>query len=113
MASARGMYTTPARLGATHVALCIGNSKYTSSPLKNAANDAQDVAALCSQLGFATELVQEATNDQMLAAVEAFVSKLSKGGVSLFFYAGASAVALCGCHLQVSALTYPYVRLLC
>ena len=96
---ARGMYTTPARLGATHVALCIGNSKYASSPLKNAANDAQDVAALCTQLGFATELVLNASNAQMLDAVEAFVSKLSKGGVSLFFYAGASAFALCGCQL--------------
>ena len=36
----RGMYTKPAPLGATHVALCIGNSKYANSPLKNARNDA-------------------------------------------------------------------------
>jgi uncharacterized caspase-like protein len=86
--ASRGMYTKPARLGASHVALCIGNSKYASSPLQNAANDAQDMAALCTNLGFATELLLEASNDKMLEAVEAFVSKLSKGGVSLFFYAG-------------------------
>jgi uncharacterized caspase-like protein len=91
----RGMYTKYAPLGATHVALCIGNSRYASSPLQNAANDAQDMAALCTKLGFATELVQEASNDKMLEAVEAFVSKLSKGGVSLFFYAGAPQVTAC------------------
>ena len=55
MPSNRGMYTEPAPLGATHVALCIGNSKYASSPLQNAVNDAQDMAALCTNLGFATE----------------------------------------------------------
>ena len=86
--STRGMYTTPARLGATHVALCIGNCKYEGSPLKNAANDAQDVAALCTKLGFATELVLDATLKDMLAAVRAFEGKLPRGGVGLFFYAG-------------------------
>jgi Caspase domain len=88
MASSRGMYTKPARLGATHVALCIGNSKYASSPLQNAANDAQDMAALCTNLGFATELVLDATLDEMLDTVAAFSGKLSRGGISLFFYAG-------------------------
>ena len=84
----RAMYTKPAPLGASHVALCIGNSKYANSPLKNAGNDAQDVAALCTKLGFATELVLDATLDEMLDAVTAFSGKLSRGGVSLFFYAG-------------------------
>ena len=85
----RGMYTKPAPLGSTHVALCIGNSKYASSPLRNAGNDAQDMAALCTSLGFATELVVDASLEDMLAAVRAFSSKLTRGGVSLFFYAGA------------------------
>lgn len=62
------MYTKPAPLGATHVALCIGNSKYASSPLKNAGNDAQDMAALCTKLGFATELVVDASLEDMLSA---------------------------------------------
>ena len=39
----------------THAALCIGNSAYVSSPLANAAHDAEDVAALCRTLGFSTE----------------------------------------------------------
>jgi Caspase domain len=86
------MYTKPAPLGATHVALCIGNSKYASSPLRNAGNDAQDMAALCTKLGFATELVVDASLEDMLSAVTAFSGKLSRGGVSLFFYAGASSI---------------------
>ena len=53
--ASKGMYTKPAPLGATHAALCIGNSKYVSSRLNNAAKDAADVAALCTNLGFATE----------------------------------------------------------
>ena len=85
------MVSSGVKQRATHVALCIGNSKYTSSPLQNAANDAQDVAALCRKLGFATELVTEASLEVMLGAVEAFVGKLSPGGVRLFFFAGASA----------------------
>ena len=92
----RGMYTKPAPLGATHVALCIGNSKYANSPLKNARNDAQDMAELCTKLGFATELVLDAALNDMLAAVKAFGDKLSPGGVSLFFYAGAPGT----CHQQ-------------
>ena len=83
------MYTTPARLGATHVALCIGSSKYVSSPLKNAATDAADVAALCTELGFATELVQDASRRDVVLAVDAFVRKLARGGVSLFYFSGA------------------------
>ena len=85
-------FSAPAALP-SHVALCIGNSKYASSPLKNAAHDAEDVAALCRKLGFATELVLEASLDDMLSAVDAFVKKLTRGGVSFFFYAGAQSRA--------------------
>ena len=81
-------FSAPAALP-SHVALCIGNSKYASSPLANAAHDAEDVAALCRKLGFSTELLLEASLEDMLGAVEAFQSRLTRGGVSLFFFAGA------------------------
>ena len=84
--------------GVSHgVALCIGNSKYASSPLRNAANDAEDVAEKLRALGFATELLLEASLAQMLDAVEAFVVRLQRGGVSVFFYAGAPS-AMRGCR---------------
>ena len=107
MAPSRGMYTTPARLGATHVALCIGNCKYEGSPLKNAANDAQDVAALCTKLGFATELVLDATLNDMLTAVRAFEGKLPRGGVGLFFYAGAWETARAAVGLPPTHRLFP------
>ena len=81
-------FSAPAALP-NHVALCIGNSKYASSPLQNATHDAEDVAALCRKLGFSTEVVLEASMEQMLGAVEVFVTRLTKGGVALFFFAGA------------------------
>ena len=89
--AARGMkvtFSAPAALP-SHVALCIGNSKYASSPLANAAHDAEDVAALCRKLGFSTELLLEASLEEMLGAVEAFQARLTRGGVALFFFAGA------------------------
>jgi uncharacterized caspase-like protein len=90
-ATTRGVkvtFSAPAALP-SHVALCIGNSAYASSPLKNAAHDAEDMAALCRSLGFSTELLLDASLDDMLTAVAAFVKNLSRGGVSLFFFAGA------------------------
>jgi Caspase domain len=105
MPLSKGMYTKPAPLGGTHVALCIGNSKYVSSPLNNTTKDAKDLAALCEKLGFATELVLDASRNDMIDAVEAFVRKLSRGGVSLLFFSGAwwgGCPSLPSNHLTVS-----------
>ena len=92
MGEPRGMtVSAPAPALPCNVALCIGNSKYASSPLANAAHDAEDVAELCRSLGFDTTLLLEASLDDMLSALAAFVKKLRRGGVSLIFYAGAHA----------------------
>lgn len=88
--SARFPFSAPAALPG-HVALCVGVSRYASAPLASAARDAEDVAALCRKRGFATKCLLEASLDDMLAATDAFVKKLSPGGVSLFFFAGACA----------------------
>ncbi len=70
------------------VALVIGNSGYPNRPLVNPANDARDVGARLSQLGFDTETVLDAGRKQMAAAVERFVNKLGSGDVALFYYSG-------------------------
>lgn len=70
------------------VALVIGNSSYSSSPLKNPANDARVMAASLRRLGFE---VDEKTNlgyFEMNKSVENFGKKLQSGGVGLFYYAG-------------------------
>jgi hypothetical protein len=105
--------TTPAP-GATHVALCIGNSKYASPyhPLKNAGNDAQDMAALCTKLGFATELVLDASKSDMILAVEAFAQKCKGADTSLFFFSGVLQVPLLTLStiLPAHSLDAPFAR---
>jgi Caspase domain len=106
MMAFKGMYTKPAPLGGTHVALCIGNSKYASSPLNNTDKDAKDVAALCEKMGFATELVLDGSRRDMVRAVEVFARKLTKGGVSLLYFSGTYTYLGHGLGWQPPILTF-------
>ena len=69
-------------------ALVIGNSAYSTSPLRNPANDAQDISAALAELGFSVTSLIDANLRQMEDAVRAFGKELLKGGVGLFYYAG-------------------------
>jgi uncharacterized caspase-like protein len=69
-------------------ALIIGNSAYSSGPLKNPVNDAADMSALLKKLGFTVTLKKNAGLQEMDEAIEAFGNRLKKGGVGLFYYAG-------------------------
>lgn len=70
------------------VALVIGNSAYKDAPLKNAANDASDMAQALRELGFKVNLKTNAGQRQMKDAIRDFGQQLTKGGVGLFYYAG-------------------------
>lgn len=70
------------------VALVIGNGLYKESPLKNAVNDARDMASALRRLGFEVSLLTDAGLQQMDAAVREFGFKLRLGGAGLFYYAG-------------------------
>jgi hypothetical protein len=70
------------------IALVIGNSTYTSGPLKNPVNDATDLAANLRKLGFVVTLKKNANHQEMEEAIQEFGEQLKKGGVGLFFYAG-------------------------
>ncbi len=70
------------------IALIIGNSAYSSGPLKNPVNDATDMAAILKKLGFSVTLKKNASLQEMDEAVEAFGNSLKRGGVGLFYYAG-------------------------
>jgi len=76
------------RDGRKRVALVIGNSSYTSSPLKNPANDARAMAATLRRLGFEVDERINLGYFEMNKAVEGFGKKLRSGGVGLFYYAG-------------------------
>ena len=69
-------------------ALVIGNSAYSSGPLKNPANDAADMAAMLKNLGFSVTLNENCSLQEMDEAIEAFGNRLKRGGVGLFYYAG-------------------------
>ena len=69
-------------------ALVIGNGGYSSSPLKNAVNDASDIATNLQRLGFSVTLKKNVSHQEMEDAILEFGEQLKKGGVGLFFYAG-------------------------
>jgi hypothetical protein len=69
-------------------ALVIGNSAYSSGPLKNPVNDATDIAAALQKLGFKVILKKNANLETMEEAIEDFGNRLKRGGVGLFYYAG-------------------------
>lgn len=70
------------------IALVIGNSGYTYSPLKNPSNDAQDIAQVLHSLNFQVTLKINANREQMETAISKFGTELKAGGVGLFYYAG-------------------------
>jgi len=72
-------------------ALVIGNSQYDSlGALKNPVNDATDMAAALTRLGFDVELLTDAELSDMESAVVRLKNRLSTSAAAtgLFFYAG-------------------------
>lgn len=69
-------------------ALIIGNGSYKNGPLKNAVNDALDIAAALSGKGFKVILKQNASKMEMRNAVREFGAEINQGGVGLFYYSG-------------------------
>lgn len=69
-------------------ALVIGNSTYSTGPLKNPVNDAGDMAKALQRAGFTVTLKRNAKLQEMIEAIEDFGNSLKRGGVGLFYYAG-------------------------
>jgi uncharacterized caspase-like protein len=69
-------------------ALVIGNGEYKNGPLKNAVNDALDMAATLSEKGFTVILKQNASRSDMRDAIREFSNEINQGGVGLFYYSG-------------------------
>ncbi len=71
------------------LALVIGNSAYTMSPLKNPVNDAKLMAKQLNELGFEVMSYTDLSQNEMKMRIREFGNKLSKQkGVGLFYYAG-------------------------
>lgn len=71
------------------IALVIGNSTYQNTPaLANPGNDAQDLAAALTKVGFNVDFQRNLTKQGMEAAIARF-SRLAQGAdAALFYYAG-------------------------
>ena len=71
------------------VALIIGNGNYKfASKLPNAMNDADDIEARLKRFGFVTQLVTNATHEQLDRSLETFRPQLDEAEVALVFFAG-------------------------
>ncbi len=76
-------------LAEKRTALVIGNGAYKSiTSLNNPVNDAVDMKSVLTTLGFDVILRINANRGQIKQAVRTFESKIRRGGVGLFYYAG-------------------------
>lgn len=70
------------------VALVIGNSSYTHSPLKNPVNDARAMRDKLKKMDFDVIIRENMKARDIGGALREFRSKLKPGSIALFFYAG-------------------------
>jgi uncharacterized caspase-like protein len=80
------------------IALIIGNGDYKNGPLRNAVNDAYDMAATLGVKGFRVIMKLNATRVEMREAIREFNREMKSGGVGLFYYSGHG--------LQVDGINY-------
>jgi hypothetical protein len=73
---------------ADRVALLIGNNNYGSAPLRNAVNDAKDLADALKDVGFKVIVRENATRKEMGDALREFGTALEGANTAFFFYAG-------------------------
>lgn len=69
-------------------ALCIGNARYPSRPLKNPANDARSVSAALRDLGFDVTTLLDASLEQMRSGFRTFFEAVKDAQTAFIFYAG-------------------------
>jgi uncharacterized caspase-like protein len=72
------------------IALVVGNSKYQGRGLSlpHPSNDAQDITAVLTAIGFEVLTVIDATKADMDAALQRFARQAATADTALFFYAG-------------------------
>jgi hypothetical protein len=80
----------PSLAAGERLALVIGNAKYpdAEAPLREPINDARDVADELKRDGFAVEIGENLTGEQMRRAFERLYGKIKPGSVALLFFSG-------------------------
>ena len=74
----------------SRIALVIGNSDYSSSPLKNPINDARAIARILQELGFKVIRGENLSQKEIGYKILEFGEKLQRkgGGIGLFYFSG-------------------------
>lgn len=89
MLAAMALSLQPAFAQDKRVALVIGNADYRNIfKLQNPVNDATDIGAALSRMGFSTTVLNNATAEQMRNALSAFGAKAKQTDYAVVFYAG-------------------------
>jgi uncharacterized caspase-like protein len=80
----------PANLGASRIALVIGNGHYpdAAEALAQPVNDARSLAGALRHDGFDVDVVEDATKDDMGRAIERLKSRIRPDSVVMLFYGG-------------------------
>ena len=74
---------------AKRVALVVGNSAYENVyPLKNATNDANDLASALERLDFEVTLLTDATEEDFWSRLDAFAASAEEAESAMFFFSG-------------------------
>jgi uncharacterized caspase-like protein len=81
-------FAAPWAAAAERVALLIGNNNYSTTPLRNATNDARDLGEALKELGFHVIVKENASRREMIEAIREFDKALEGANAALFFYAG-------------------------
>lgn len=66
----------------------IGNASYGTSPLRNPANDAEDMTIVLKELGFKVTTLIDASHQEMYQAIRDFGKSISRADAGLFYFAG-------------------------
>jgi formylglycine-generating enzyme required for sulfatase activity/uncharacterized caspase-like protein len=87
--SATPITTLPTFDNTKRIALIIGNADYKKVPsLDNPVNDADDMKAILTQLGFEVILGRNLSRRAMIDMAHNFGQRLQNGGVGLFYFSG-------------------------
>jgi hypothetical protein len=83
---------SPKGTNTLRTALIIGNASYPNeslfSPLTNPINDANEMAKVLKNYGFAVTVLTNGTKQEMDRTVKSFVRKISRNSTVLFYYSG-------------------------
>jgi tetratricopeptide (TPR) repeat protein len=81
----------PAEAADNRVALVVGNASYRhAAALPTPANDAEDIAATLTRIGFDVDLQKDTSAEALKSALGAFAVKSAKADVAIVYFAGYS-----------------------